>query len=167
MLCIFDMFILGDPNDHEMIEMNTFPATRQPAVSNLATLADQVEECNNRSTSKVKNQQHRRLRRLEENSTKTLLIEVTALLLIFFPTAVYLFSINLCRLIASNVDYSCNSYAWLNTYFKQSGLLHSVYHPVVYLVLQKEEFSIVIFKRKSNSRLSKKKQRTKYKGRPH
>ncbi len=136
--------------------MNTFPTTRQPGVSNNVTPADQVGD---RSTSRAKNKQHRRLRRLEEKSTKTLLIEVTALLLIFFPTAVTLFSINLCHLIASNADYSCNSYAWLNTYFKQSGLIHSVYHPVVYLVLQKEEFSILIFKKENNS---KNKRRSKF-----
>jgi len=125
-----------------MIELQTISPSPNCNINAAAAApsANESAEGNNKGTTAMN---PRRLRRMEEESTRALLTEVTALLVLFCPTAVYHFSINMCRLLAKDVNLTCNAHTWFHSYLKQLGLIHAVYHPALCLI-RNREFSAIL-----------------------
>ena len=88
----------------------------------------------------------RTLRRMEIEATRTLVAGVTSLFVLTFPMFVLFVAINICYLLFRNDFYCINCFNFLGNYFKQLGLIHAIYHPIIYLAWN-EEFSAFIFRR--------------------
>ncbi len=88
------------------------------------------------------------LRRMEEKATQTLVISVTSLFVLCCPLVLFFSGMSFCRLLKG--DIYCSKFYWMGAYFKQLGLIHAIYHPILYLTWN-EEISNVFKRRYSFS----------------
>lgn len=90
----------------------------------------------------------RMLHKMELDATKTLVAGVTSLFVLCCPAFILYLSLAICRL--SSAEFSCSSkFSWMFSYLKQLGLIHAIYHPIMYMAWNQEFTSV--FKRKPNS----------------
>ena len=80
------------------------------------------------------------LNRLEVEATKVLVMGVTSLLLLSFPQLAFMVGITICYNGSITPDYCNDTYGWMSPFLKQFGLVHAVYHPIIYMAWN-EDFS--------------------------
>ena len=78
------------------------------------------------------------INRLEIEANKVLVIGVTSLLLISFPLVAFQILMVACISYHGSAEYCSVSFGWLTPYLKQFGLVHGVYHPIIYMAWSQE-----------------------------
>lgn len=86
------------------------------------------------------------LRRMEVESTKTLVAGVTSLILLTLPLLLIACWTHVC-LQFYDIDYCHDVGSWI-PYFRQLGLVHAIYQPIMYLVWNREVSSAVFHGRR-------------------
>jgi hypothetical protein len=75
------------------------------------------------------------LSQMEIEATRTLIFGVTSLVVTVCPIIILLLTFLVCRIIGQ-ID--CSYFIWLATYFKELGLVHAIYNPLIFLTRNKE-----------------------------
>jgi hypothetical protein len=75
------------------------------------------------------------LSQMEIEATRTLIFGVTSLVVTVCPIIILLLTFLVCRIIGQ-ID--CSHFIWLATYFKELGLVHAIYNPLIFLTRNKE-----------------------------